>query len=550
MSESKIRDNLASNLSIIDDSYHLVETEHFLPNTQGTRGFIDILATNAKNQHIIIEIKRTNTSSREAIHEVLKYIEGIKANKGAKDDEIVVVIVSTTWKELLVPFSSFVKRVKFNVIGYHIDITDDFKILAAKQVTPLELSSDRILSDHHMTYRYLSKSRMQQGIKSISSCFEEKGVDDYLLVILTPPEGEGDRDREAVKAFVKASGLGDKDLHKLVPDYEYMLYSTSMLLSDQEYLSIIDNNSDLKDEFDPEMLDGLEKTDRTNQLYDYAILNNPPFPDSDYAEIGTPAKFSQIYLDGGWKVQQLLRFGKLKANTFLSDDVLIDELKGLAGTNHSLYKKNISNKSLKSLSGIKSEVDNCLQDNPIWRNGVNHALSVIEKELKDTDFDGEIYIYHPSNTILTIYNIITNPDDYESWIPHYHISVKTYNRTLYFFGCLEKNGSASTLEEVITKFYDGDPKCLIFTQIWGGYEPSDYMIAPSYGLEYTNRLIDLSSESNKKQSFKFDGFVNRVSEITHPYRGVMTFIEENRQFCHDVLNFYSSRQLGGGMVIF
>lgn len=550
MSESKIRDELASNLSILDNDYRLVEKEHYLPNAQGTRGFIDILATNTNNQHVVIEVKRASSSSREAIHEILKYIEGIKENKGVNDDEIVVVIVSTTWKELLVPFSSFVKRVKFNVLGYHISVSEDFKILSAIQVTPLKLTNGRIFSDYHMAYRYLSQKRMQKGIQSISTCFEEKGVYDYIIVVLTPPAGEGDRDREAVKAFVKSSGLADRDLHKLVPDYEYMLYTTSMLLSDEEYLSFINDDPDLKEDFDPEFLEGLESTDRANHLYEYSVLERLPFPDSDYTEIGTSAKFSQTFLDGGWKIQQVLRFGKLKVNTFLSDDILIDELKGLTGTNHSLYKKAISNKSIKSFENIKSEIDNCLQDNPIWRSGINQALSVIEKEFNNYDFEGEIYIYHPSNTIQTIYNILTNPDDYNSWIPHYHLSIKTHDQTLYFFGCLDKNGIQSNFEDVITKFYNGDPTGLMLTKMWGGYEPSDYIIAPSYGLQYTNYRIDLSLTTNQKQSFKFDGFTYQVSNPVHPYYGVMTFIEENKEFCHEVFNFYLSRQLGGGMVVF
>ncbi|MFV8452763.1 endonuclease NucS domain-containing protein [Vibrio campbellii] len=548
MSESKIRDSLANNLSMIDSTYRLVDKEHYLRNEQGSRGFIDILATNTENQHIIIEVKRANTSSREAIHEILKYIEGIKVNKGANDDEIIAVIVSTEWKELLVPFSSFVKRVNFTVIGYHIEVTKDFNLISATQVSPLMLTNDRIISDCHMAYRYLNKKRMLDGVQSISSCYEKKGVFDYLIVVLTPPEGEGDREREAVKATIKNLGLTNKDLHNFIPDYEYMLYSTSMLMSDQEYLSIISEDSDLTEEFDADSLEGLERTDRTNYLYGYTVLDRLPFPKSDHTELGTPSKFSQVFLEGGWKIQQILRFGKLEANTFLSDDVLIDELKGLTGTNHSLYKKNISSKSISSFEQIRSDITNCLQDNPIWLSGINQALTTITKELHGCDFEGEIYIYHPSNTLSTIFNIISNPDSYESWIPRYHVSVKSDTRTLHFYGCLDRNQEDIAFEDVLVKFYNSDPRQLMLTQIWGGYEPSDYQIAPSYGLQYTNFRVDLRPDG-LKHSFKFDGFSYQISQNIHPYQGLMTFIEEKRTFCHDVFNFYASRQLGGILLL-
>ena len=550
LSESKIRDNLASHLSVINSDYQLVAKEHYLPNNQGTRGFVDILATNEENQHVIIEIKRTNASSREAIHEVLKYIEGIKANTGANDDEIVVVIVSTEWKELLVPFSSFAKRVKFNVIGYHIDVDEDFNIISAMPVTPLALKNDRILSDCHMIYRYLSKSRMQEGIESISSCYEDKGVFDYIILVLTPPEGQVDIERANVRRFMASSGMTEINLEAAMPNYEYMLYTSSMLLSDEVYLSFINEDSDLQEEFDYSYFETLEGTDKTNLLYESAVLGRGPYPKCDFIEIGTPAKFSQTYLDGGWEIKQVIRAGKLKANNLLSDDVLINELKGYTGTNHSFYKKSINNKSIYSFLQIRAEVTNCLQDNPIWRGGINHALSFIEKELQNTEFDGEIYIYHPCNTINTICSILTNFEDHESWIPHYHVSIQTQKKTYYFYGCLSPNGNSSTFEGVITNFYGGDTKRLMMTQTWGGYDPSDYLIAPSFGLQYTNYRVDLCLSTEDKRSFKFDGYTYHSAENVHPYQGIMTFIEDNLEFCHEVVDFYRSRQLGGGMFMF
>jgi RecB family endonuclease NucS len=79
--ENIIRDYLADNLSVICNDLSLIKKEYYLPNILGTRGFIDILAKDNKNNYVIIELKRTNEASREALHEILKYVEVLKQNK-------------------------------------------------------------------------------------------------------------------------------------------------------------------------------------------------------------------------------------------------------------------------------------------------------------------------------------------------------------------------------------------------------------------------------------------------------------------------------------
>jgi hypothetical protein len=52
----------------------LVEANHRLPNDAGDQGFIDILARDRLNNLVIIELKRSDPSAREALFEMLKYL--------------------------------------------------------------------------------------------------------------------------------------------------------------------------------------------------------------------------------------------------------------------------------------------------------------------------------------------------------------------------------------------------------------------------------------------------------------------------------------------
>ena len=46
-------------------------------------------AKDSQNRYVLIELKRSDAVARQVIHEVLKYIEGIKENKSLKNDELV-----------------------------------------------------------------------------------------------------------------------------------------------------------------------------------------------------------------------------------------------------------------------------------------------------------------------------------------------------------------------------------------------------------------------------------------------------------------------------
>jgi RecB family endonuclease NucS len=103
--EAAIRDELAKRLELIEPGLTLVKTNFPLPNAHGTRGFLDILARDTTGMLVVIEIKRSDSTAREAIHEVLKYVELLRRERGMANDRLRAIIVSTTWRELLVPFS-------------------------------------------------------------------------------------------------------------------------------------------------------------------------------------------------------------------------------------------------------------------------------------------------------------------------------------------------------------------------------------------------------------------------------------------------------------
>lgn len=113
MKESALRDLIAQKISQLKPGLTLLQKEQYIPGEHGTKSFIDLYARDEKGRHVLIELKRSNTAARQALHEVSKYVEQVKQHFGAKDSEIFAIIASTEWGELLLPFLVFVRTPVF-----------------------------------------------------------------------------------------------------------------------------------------------------------------------------------------------------------------------------------------------------------------------------------------------------------------------------------------------------------------------------------------------------------------------------------------------------
>ena len=131
---------------------HTLSTDVY--KRQGTKGFVDILAKDCKDHLTVIEVKKSNSTAREAIHEVFKYLEGVKINKGLRDDEIRLLILSTEWDELLIPFSSLCQNSTVNIEGYRIQVSENRTLSSVKRVQPIMHNHERLFCEHHMPVSY------------------------------------------------------------------------------------------------------------------------------------------------------------------------------------------------------------------------------------------------------------------------------------------------------------------------------------------------------------------------------------------------------------
>ncbi|QHS14674.1 endonuclease NucS domain-containing protein [Shewanella sp. Arc9-LZ] len=555
MSEAKIRDELAKNLSIFGMGLQLIDIEYYLPNARGTRSFVDILARDEEGRYVIIELKRSNKSAREAIHEILKYTEGLKENKSLKDSEMTAIIVSTEWHELFIPFSAFVSKTNSELLGFNLSIDSDFTPISAKPVIPVTYRNERMLSDLHMCYQYYSEENLSKGIKSVIDCYENKGVKDYVMVILRHTifdnidlqDSNSDNQESVFESHIFDEYIKDKQSLK------FMIYTTSQCLEDEDYLAIIKNNRGLFEDFDEDELNELEDIEKTNYLYSEVVINSHPWPYKDHIEIGTPAKFSYDILESGWDVQDIIRRGALSNNELLADEVIMDELKGLDGKSRQAYKKSFQ--SFKQLKNSLKDISRCLHYNAVWLSGIKKAFEDIEERFGDkTEFIADVYIFNPSNTILTINAFIQSAIKFENttqWIPHYYIDVVVGDLLCKYYGCLvedEGNVQNPSLQDVFEEFYGGSISGYLLTHISGGFESRDCNMVTTYGMKYANFLCLYNESTERRESFYYDGFRYMASDAIHPHQGLHNFFKRRTNFCKEIVSFYNDHT-GNGFFI-
>ena len=181
MTEEDIRKNLFKYLSV--NFPHLTpvkEEKHVKFNKQ--YGFIDILAKDESDNFVIIELKKSNVASRQAIHEVLKYTEFLKKTYAINDDEIKLIIISTEWKELYIPFSKFCfSNNMFEIKGIKLNVDSNGMYTSHSIVEPMKISNERIFAPEHVYCFYETKKSLENGLKSFTEILKIKEILDYVL---------------------------------------------------------------------------------------------------------------------------------------------------------------------------------------------------------------------------------------------------------------------------------------------------------------------------------------------------------------------------------
>lgn len=545
MNENAIRDLISKDLSVLEEGLQLLNIEQFIPSRLGTRSFLDILARDRAGHWVIIEVKKTNAAAREAAHEVFKYVEAVQEHFGARNDEIRAIVVSVEWSELLVPFSRLLKETSIAISGQKLLLDDYDEGITVVPIEPIATNKGRYLAPWHELNLYHNKSSLDKGIASYDKCCKIKGIYDYVLVVLKAAEDFNQKAAEIIKTIAAELGIGGEDLAASgvfdLEHYEYILYFAPQMLSEEFCLDVIARDPELLDEVRGAINDSEEEAKQC--VLHEKVYDVDPCPSRDYLEIGYAAKFAQkLLVDEGWTVERVLRRGIFERNALLSDDAIIEELKGSTGSSGRSFKRSINLANRAHVSSALEGLEVALEKNPAWLAQIRRVFDVITKETPDCN--ASINVFSPSSGIFTLYFMALDQGGM-SHMPRYEIAVydASGNTTAVFIGLMVPVGEPLDFDEVLKKYYDGRMGKLMFLASTGFYESRDADILDDLGLVYRTFRLDCSDGGNKWFELKDDRWKSFTPKI--PFQPLQSYFDKQIPLLRRILDAIGSRMHGG-----
>ncbi|MCX7094557.1 MAG: endonuclease NucS [Methylobacter sp.] len=550
MTEALVRDLLASDLSVLETGLKLLDIEKFIPSELGTRSFLDLLAKDHSGHWVIIEVKKTNAAAREAAHEVFKYAEAVQRHFGARNDEVRVIVASVEWKELLVPFSRLKAETSISVDGFLLELDAAGKTIKAAYVEAVPVNLGRYLAPWHELNLYHDQASLERGIASYDECCKEKGIEDYVLVVLKAAEDFNERAADAltntlqvVQAMFESKGHEDNYNFSAVPlaRYEYILYFTPQILSREFCLDVIAREPTLLEEVEC-IKEDMSKEEELCMLHGN-VYDLEPRPVRDYFDIGYAAKFKDTLLDDeGWTVEQVLRRGMFARNNLLSDDAIIDELKGLTGSSGQGFKSRINMANRAHVASARADLSTALATNPSWHSQINRILDDVQKDTPEALVD--INVFCPSSGVFTLYFMATSEDSI-SYMPSYQIEIMDTesNITKFYVGLLVPSGQPATFDQILEKYYDNRIGALMFLAGAGFYETRDADVMDDLGLVYRSFRVDGLQGDAKWFELKDERW--RAFKPDLPFQPLQPYFDANGPLIKLIVNEIGSRMHGG-----
>lgn len=504
--EARIRDYLAADLAFLSGELRPVQREYHLPNAHGTRGYIDILATDTHGHYVIIEIKRSDVAAREAIHEVHKYIGLLRHQLRVSPSEIRVMIVSTEWDELLVPFSEFVQQLRQHLEGYRITLDEVGRPIAKEHVEPVPVPKMREFSRAQGILLYTSAERADPREADLRRVMHAVGLRDFVVVRLhtTRPIPYP---HAIYVAFQRDTLEGYRHLLQQYPD---------RLKALAEYES--------DDELDADDLLRLHEETLLGLVIGQLAM--------DTFEVGYPEKFD--WLRSTWTIDRLIRGGFFAEDRRLTDAALVAELAGLRGPSQVKYTNIASSRFPLRLGDIARDSLRCLTVNEVWRDHIRHILAWARGH--GGEFGVAVHIFNPERILQSLHD--TTRHGLSAAMPAYAIQLDFAEYTQVHLGTIVWDGTCPVLGDLLAAVFD-DPFDYFSAMTLGTISDYDRDLMARLGLRYTSDLLIIRGE-------QVEAYLDTVlpgesmAQGDRPYaHSLGDFVARCRGFMRDLEEYYA-----------
>lgn len=439
--ENLIRDRLAEQLDVLEPGLVLVAKNFKLLNPSGSDGFIDILARDSTGMMVVIELKRTDSAAREALHEIGKYVDLLDRTKGVPAR---AMIVSTTWRELLVPFSYYAAVEDFSLGGFHLHLAEDgLTPLSASRIDPLPQPQERALTE--------SQRRIEgHGVEDIDAAWSvlereltALGIEDYVGRRLT----HSGVDHKIVVAMGTVTEPASRvAMEHVLLEHEAIDVNDLHLMSNEEVVFM-----------------GLE--------YAGHPLN-----------VCYPEKVGSLLHNHGWTDAGWLRSGVFKDELLYPDELLETLTEGWAGGLSTVnFDGSARIQNRMQWRRFRYSIARVTDQNPGWHNVTSAWLEELERQNLDCDIS--MYLYDQKDILQSLVHG-TDQESIGSFVSNL-VSVAKVSRADAFglLGCLVWDGVQVNIREGLRSAYEniadwGDKRTMQMQQ------ESDMSLLSSWHLRY------------------------------------------------------------------
>ncbi|MBO0469479.1 DUF91 domain-containing protein [Enterococcus sp. DIV0242_7C1] len=493
--ESHIRDYLSENLNFLSDELSLIGKEYLLPNNDGTKGYVDLLAKDKQGNYVIIEIKRSNQTARQALHEIFKYSALLKRNLYIKQSEIRVILISTTWNELLVPFSQFVLETDLLVEGYEIEVNNHFIPIAKRKIKSVPNSIQRKISRIQHIFLYEAKRCIDDELSIISYLLEKLGIKEYILLNLNY---QGDNNQVI---YPKAIYLA----FQTVPFSNYIEFREKQNKNDLiDYGNLYEELLEIEKNYDGEELQG-----KIEQAILDEVINRSY---CDTSEIGYPEKFLNM-LNSSWKIEHHICGGAFAKDQLYTVKKLVQDIVGLNETNYVFFYGYDNSKHLAKLKEVFHNAKNVFYGNKIWKQHFTCIFNELEEKYDN----------------YTIVVSITNPESILECIvygirPTYEIIIdhKDCGTMQIYRGTIEYTFKEISLEKLLERYFNSNPMMLFIVLNYGELYMKEMDIMKDIGLKYSSKRYDISDDKTDC----YDVCISEYGEIFYIPREEKTLFQD------------------------
>lgn len=504
INENVIRDKLASNLEVLESGLTLIETEFRLSNDFGAGGRIDILAKDEYGQYVVIELKKSDQAARQGIHELFKYLSILSFQLGVEPKSIRAMLVSTTWHELKVPFSEYLKITPYHTKGIQLEIDELGNPISSLEVDTAPDLNPISYSPMQKIYFYRSEFERERNITKISDALKKVGVIDHFLLTC-------DHDKS--------------DKRVIYPYAIYIVFSSPLLTLCELEASKLKEAIDWDDELD--------------QLDENFLVAMPHSGFSyDDAEIGYPEKLKNI--SDSWNIKVSLRNGRFTENRDLvSDDDLIKKAMYIEGGSSFYLTKMISPQFSQQWLELIANMEQVALGNVFWSKSIPAVMKSIE--LSDENAKVSCHIFNSANTPISIFGLTKGVLYY---LPTFQLISKESEGVRYVFSLFSWGGRlvSSNPLDFFERVYGSVDTWLTYQHFGEQFTFDDKarnilnidfplfeVWAPNHGEKVVSKL-----KVNKNQEMV------RYEIKQVPEGDVMRFISQNRAFLSNYSNLMES----------